>query len=315
MFNTGYKQIDIARVLQRDKSSVSRDIQNNRLKMRHKGGAINGDYKANQANHKAYVKRKYARCYWKKINKNRDLYNYIVDKLEAYWSPEEISGKMKEDGKSFYASKTAIYQWLYTERAKEYRKYLCYKRNKPKKRKDKSNTKRSLIPNRIGIEDRPKVVGTNKQYCHHETDTIVSGKKTRGRAALVVDYERKAKYVSIRKIKSLKPADFNRALLEIDEAFSEIKTRTMDNGIENRNWQELGVETYFCDPYSSWQKGGVENVSGMIRRFIPKESDISKYSNSYIQMVEDIINNKPRKSLNYRAPLEFMVENNLLVDR
>ena len=307
MLASGCNQANIARILQRNKGSISREIKKNSLK-------INKEYKATKANHKSYVRRKYARCNFKKINKDIDLQNYIIDKLKKYWSPDEISGRMKIDKEVFYASKTAIYEWLYTERAKENRKYLKYKRNKPKKRKAKPGSKRTLIPNRVGIENRPKVVASNKEYSHHETDTIVSGKKTRSKSSLVVDYEKKAKYVCMKKIKSLKPELFNKALSEIDKIFTEIKTRTMDNGIENRNWEELAVKTYFCDPYSSWQKGGVENVNAMIRRFIPKGVNISKYSNSYIKIVEDILNNKPRKSLNYRTPLEVMTENNLLIN-
>ena len=102
-------------------------------------------------------------------------------------------------------------------------------------------------------------------------------------------------YIKKKKIKSLKPRLFNEALFDIDDTFTSIKTRTMDNGIENRYWQELGVDTYFCDPYSSWQKGGVENVNAMIRRFIPKGCNISKYNIKYIKM-------------------EIMVENGLLID-
>jgi len=311
MLNNGYTQKDIAIVLKRNKGTISREIKRNRRKIRKKGGTIDGKYESSVANHKAYLKRKYSRCNWKKINKDINLESYILRGLKKHWSPDEISGKMKKDKELFYASKTAIYEWLYSNRAKEHRKYLTYKRNKPKKRK-KKKTKRTLIPNRIGIEMRPKVVNTNKEYGHHETDTIVSGKKTKSKASLVVDYEKRSKYVSIRKIKSLKPKIFNLAVMDIDSKFVKIKTRTMDNGIENKFWEELGVDTYFCNPYSSWEKGGVENVNGMIRNFVPKGCDISKISLSYIKMVQDIINNKPRKSLGYRTPKEVMISNNLL---
>jgi len=88
---------------------------------------------------------------------------------------------------------------------------------------------------------------------------------------------------------------------------------TLDNGIENRFYEKLRISTFFCDPYSSWQKGGVENINGMIRRFIPKGSDISKYSDEFIRKVENILNNKPRKSLGYKTPKEVMLENGLLL--
>ncbi len=91
-----------------------------------------------------------------------------------------------------------------------------------------------------------------------------------------------------------------------------IKSLTMDNGLENRSHESLGVSTFFCDSYASWQKGGIENANKMIRWFVPKGTDINQYSKEYLEWVKWILNNKPRKSLNYKAPLEIMTENNLL---
>jgi transposase, IS30 family len=84
---------------------------------------------------------------------------------------------------------------------------------------------------------------------------------------------------------------------------------SFDNGIENTKHYELGISTYFCDPYSSWQKGGIENLNKMIRQYIPKGSDIAKYSHRDILKIQTILNNKPRKSLGYQTPLEVMLKN------
>ena len=92
-----------------------------------------------------------------------------------------------------------------------------------------------------------------------------------------------------------------------------VKSYTLDNGIENVKYEELEVPTFFCDPYSSWQKAGVENIIKMARRFFPKGSDLSQYSNEYIMWVENILNNKPRKSLGYKTPNEIMIKNNLFL--
>jgi len=215
---------------------------------------------------------------------------------------------MKLERQSFYASKTAIYEYLYSSYGQALCAYLYSKRYIKRKRKHQK-TKKSLIPNRRGIEQRPEAVNLNKEYGHYEGDTIVSGKKTRSRAALVVIYERKAKYVDVRKISDLKPANNNKAVLEMQQSLK-ILTYTLDNGIENVKHEELGVLTFFCDPYSAWQKGGVENVNHLIRRFIHKGSDISQYSDTYIQTIVQRLNNTPRKSLNYQTPLEIMIENN-----
>ena len=91
-----------------------------------------------------------------------------------------------------------------------------------------------------------------------------------------------------------------------------MESLTLDNGIENRDHEKIGTTTYFCDPYSSWQKGGVENSNKLIRRYIPKGANIDGYSDKYIQKIINIINNKPRKILNYKTPREIMIENNQL---
>jgi len=150
---------------------------------------------------------------------------------------------------------------------------------------------------------RPSYINDASEFGHWEGDTVVSGKKTRSKFALVVLYERKTKLVRIRRINSLKPTVFNSAVLDIARN-DHVNSLTLDNGIENQYHYKLGVDTYFCDPYSSWQKGGVENVNKMIRYFIPKGCDISLYSKKYIKIVEDILNNKPRKILSYKTALE-----------
>lgn len=218
---------------------------------------------------------------------------------------------MKEKKKPFYASKTSIYEWLYSIYGQKYCKYLKSKRYDPRKRKKKS--KKSLIPNRIGIEKRSKKIDNRKEFGHCEADAIVSGKRTGSKESLIVSQERKSRFVQIRKVNSLKPDLFNSAILEMNKLV-EMKSLTLDNGIENQYHEKLNIQTFFCDPYSSWQKGGVEHANGMIRRFIPKGCDISKYSDDYIGEIEDALNNKPRRCLNYKTPLEVMRENGLLLE-
>lgn len=311
LLDAGHKQKEIAAVLEVDKSTVSREIKRNRKRIRKKGGTINGRYQSLVAQHKSYVRRKYSKYQGMKINENKELRKYVIHGLEQHWNPDEISGRMKKEKQPFYSSKTAIYEWLRTNRGQYFCQYLYSKRYRKKKIKKK--TKKTLIPNRIGIELRPEGAANRTRYGHYEADTIVSGKKTGSKESLAVVYERKAKYTNIRKIKSLKPELFNKAIESVKKEL-EIKTMTMDNGIENVKHEELGVKTYFCDPYSSWQKPGVENAGKMIRKFIPKGSDISCYSDGYVKMIEDILNNKPRKSLKYKTAYEVMVEHNLLLE-
>ncbi len=310
LFNNGIKQKDIAKILVIDKSTISREIKRNRRKIRKPGGTVNGRYEATTAQHKAHTRSMNAKYQGKKINENKELKEYIKDRLGRYWSPDEISGRMEKDKEPFYASKTAIYEWLYTSYSSNLCSFLYSKRYVAKKRKPK--TKRTLIPNRKGLELRPAGANNKTRFGHYEGDTVVSGKKTGSKTAFAVLYEIKAKHANFRKIDSLKPRVFNQAVKKMTND-KKVKSLTMDNGIENVKYEELEIPTFFCDPYSSWQKGGVENVIKMSRRFFIKGSDLSQYSDKYIMWVENILNNKPRKSLGYKKAIEIMRENNLFL--
>lgn len=304
----GVKQVKIADILQVDPSTISREIKRNRRKYRRRKHIKNKNarYEAGAAGHKAYVRRKYAKYQGKKINENNALKAYIVAKLKKDWNPDEISGRMERDHEPFYASKTAIYEWLRTARGDRYCQYLYSGRHYPKRRKGASS-KKAVIPHRIGIAHRPKGATNRTRYGHFEGDTMVSGKKTGSRAALAVVYERKAKHLDARKITSLAPKKFTAGVNEMIQ-HKQAKTMSLDNGIENRDHEQLSVPAFFCDPYSSWQKGGVENGIKMIRRFIPKGVDLALYTDDDVQRVVAILNGKPRKSLNYATPEEVMVE-------
>lgn len=191
LLDSGHKQEEIAQVLERDSGTISREIARNRKKLRVKGGTRAGPYLAGLAQIKSRNRRRYAKFQWKKINKNDGLREYIVAGLEKYWSPDEISGRMKRENQSFYASKTAIYEWLYGSRAQQYCVYLYSQRYRPRKRTGKK-TKRIMIPNRVSVHLRPLAAAWQPDHC--EADTIVSGKKTGSRVALSVLFERQARY-------------------------------------------------------------------------------------------------------------------------
>lgn len=312
MLDSGHKQKDIAKILGVDPGTVSREIQRNRRKIRKKGGTINGKYEATVAEHKALVWREASKYQGKKIEEDNALRAYIIEKLKLYWNPDEIAGHMKNDREPFYASKTAIYEWLRSHCGQKYCVYLYSKQYRAKKHK-LNKAKKWLIPQRIGIDKRSAGANNRSRYGHYESDTIVSGKATGSKAALSVGYERKSRHVGIRKIKNLKPESHNRALKSIFKN-QKVLSDTQDNGVENTKHQELGLPMFFCDPYSSYQKGGVEHVNKMIRKFIAKGSDINDYSDDYVMMIEVILNNKPRKSLGYKTPNEVMLANNRFIN-
>lgn len=307
--DAGTRQYEIARILGVDPATVSREIARNRRKYRKKKQIKNKNarYEAGVAHHKAYVRRKYATYQGKKINENKALRQYIVSRLTQYWNPDEISGKMRERHLPFYASKTAIYEWLRTVYGQRYVPYLYSRRYYVRRRKPKKSRK-TMIPHRVSIHERPQSAAI--EYGHFEADTFVSSRRTGSTAAVAVAIETKTDYLLLEKLSGMRPRMFAAAVRGMRDVVI-MKSATLDNGIENRDHEQIGIPTFFCDPYSSWQKPHVENGIRLIRRFIPKGSDLSEVPETKIARIARILNHKPRRSLGYRTPYEMMREHRL----
>ncbi len=294
-----YSLRDIAKALKRSPNTISYEVREN---------SVNGVYDPLKADRKAKTRKKNAKFQWKKIDHDAALETYIVERLVLGWNPDEISGRMKEDKEPFFASKTAIYEWLYTARGQRYCRYLYSKRYDRKRRKKKAD--REMIPDRVSIEKRPRGAKNRSRYGHFEGDTVVS--KRGGTGGMSVLIERKSRFLAVRKISSMSSKENLLKIRDMKRSL-DMKSVTFDNGIENREHAEIGVPTFFCDPYSSWQKGGVENVNKMLRRYFPKGTDFGGVSQREIDRVVDLINKKPRKILGYRSAYEVALEHGVLL--
>jgi IS30 family transposase len=290
LLDKDYSLRSIAKAVNRSPNTVSYEIKVN-------GGLLG--YNPNNANQYARTRKKDTKTQWSKIEKNNDLRNYIITNLEAKWNPDEISGRMRLEKQPFYASKTAIYDWLQSAHGARYCKHLYSGRYHKKKQTKK--TKRVMIPSRIGIEYRGIGANNRSRYGHFENDTIVSRKGCTG--GLSVALERKSRLLAVTKVSSMCTVEHMQAILKHQRLYKTL-SHTMDNGIENKHWKVLGVPTYFCDPYSSWQKGSVENANKMLRCYFPKGTNFRTVSQKQVDIVVDIINNKPRKILNYKTARE-----------
>ena len=271
---------------------MSREIKRN---------SVHGQYDPAKAQHKAYARTHNARLQWSDIHANKELEKYVIEKLKSGLPPQTISGRMKRERKPWYASKTAIYDWLYSQYGQRYCIYLPYKRYGRRKRK-KKKTKRELIPFRVNISKRKPL--TRYDY---EGDAVVSKKNA---VALVVLHNPKTMYGDIRKVRNMKP---HTVFLAFRDMLSRVRARsiTFDNGQENRLHMKLKIKTYFCDPHAPWQKPGVENMNRFIRKYIPKKKDIASYSEKFIVYVVEIYNNTPRKKLKWKTPNEVMRDKKL----
>lgn len=282
----------IAKALGRGKSTVSYEIKTNGVK---------GKYDPVKADAKSRLRKRMRRFQYSKIEEHPDLKIFIVKKLSRHWNPDEIAGYMEDHPKEcpWYASKTAIYQWLRTSRGERYCKHLYSGRKRVKEHKKKKE--RVIIPNRVDISKRFRGADNRSRYRHAESDTIVGRKGTPG--GLKVVSERKSRLIRAEKVKSMKPkehADTERMIFE----HMKILSITRDNGIENRDHESVGIPSFFCRPYASWQKGGVEHANKMIRRYFPKGTDFRAVSQKDVDTAISLINEKPRKILGYRSAIE-----------
>lgn len=292
LYLSGCEQKDIAVIVGCNKSTVSRE-----LKKRQKN---DGTYSASVAQHKAQALRSNSKYQGMKIEQNTKLKDHIISELKAHRSPDEIAGRMKEEGRSPSVSTPAIYRWLYSSFGQQYTKHLCTKRHT--RRPSKGRNKRHMIRNMKSVYDIPTFVLKHGDIS--EGDTFVSPKKLKTTASAVVVVKRKTKYIFGNKIPSLETKYMTASIQRIQRAHPS-DVLVLDRGVENRGHEQFGVPTYFCDPHAPHQKPLVESSIGLIRRwFFPKGTNLEHVTEDELQDAFRILNNKYRKSLGYRSARE-----------
>ena len=262
-------------------------------------------YSASKAHAKATTRRRAAWFQWKRIAKESKLKKYVEENLYDDHSPEEIAGRLKNVDKHLpYTSKDSIYRYLKSVHGRKLEAY----RTKRKTRKRRRRTKVAKLEDRVFIDKRPRIINDRKRVGDVEADFIVSGKSGKGILLTVVD--RKLRIVFIEKILPVSIKNVHAAFERIKKRFPEMKTLSTDNDILLQKHRELGVllgiQIYFCHPYHSWEKGSNENANGHIRKYIPKGSDISFYSKSFIKKVADKLNSRFLKCLRFYTPTEVL---------
>lgn len=233
---------------------------------------------------------------------------FIEAKLKEGWTPEVISGRLRMYIPSLSISHETIYQYIYCNR-RDWIQYLPFSHRIRRKRGSAKGKRSIKIKNRVMIDDRPGVVDRRERIGDWEGDTIVSRES---RATLVVALERLSRTVKIARAPSRESNIICRAMGGMIKSAKGIprETLTLDNGVEFANHSALkritGADIYFCRPYHSWEKGAIEQINGLIRRFLPKQTNFSKISNTLIARIELLLNNRPRKCLGYLTPNEVV---------
>jgi len=246
-----------------------------------------------------------------KIDRNETLRQYIIERLtEDQMSPEQIAGRLKRFHRETigYACHETIYEFIYGDEQIDERYYIHLRRHRPKRGKWHSRKKQQTIKDRTSIHERPEEINDKTEVGHWESDSMIFRQQ---KGILSVQVERIAKLTRLTRCLNKTAEETKEALIRTADSVSDVymKSITFDNGTEGAKHMELkemfGIETYFCDPYCSWQKGLVENTNMLIRQYLPLNTPIDKLTDKEIQMIEDKLNNRPRKALNYLTPNEY----------
>jgi IS30 family transposase len=243
------------------------------------------------------------RCYkpMRKLDKYPELRIKMLEGLNKRWSPEVIVGRLFMEKPEPSVCHETIYSYLYDSsfgRKHELTQFLC--RNKPRRTKRKLRKTRGKIPNRVSIHERPEVINTRETFGHWEGDLVHFGKEKHN---LITTIERKSRYLLIVNNSHGKEADKVAQQLKNKLEPFVPQSLTLDNGMEFAKHADILPTTFFCDPYSSWQKGSVENANGIIRRFLHKNYR-ENVTDSMVDFVQNTINNTPRKILGFKTPHE-----------
>lgn len=245
------------------------------------------------------------------------LKEYVVKELNEDSSPDQIAGRLKQhplpDLNDITISHESIYQYIYSGEGRFENLYQHLRTGRLKRRMRFSRKKHCKIniSERVSIHFRPKEIDLKERIGDWETDSLIFSKQ---RNIISSQYERKSMLCRLHKLPSKEAVKTENAIIDSIESLSPKlwKTITRDNGTENANHLKtlntFSIQSYFCDPYSSWQKGGNENLNKLIRQCLPKKMDLSKVTDDDIYEIQERINNRPRKSLNYLTPNEIIAK-------
>ena len=295
----------IGRKLCRGHTDISREINRNSSQL--------FPYRAIDAQrlHDARLRKKNQ----KKLEKleYQKLKKYVISNLKEDLSPDQIAGRLHNEPPSELKGSTisheSIYQYIYNGKGRFEELYPHLRTGRYKRQRRFSRKKRNKIniPERISIHLRPEETDRKERVGDWETDSMIFSKQKK---ILSTQYERKTMLCRLHKLPNKTAEETENAIADSIESLPKEmwQTITRDNGTENASHlntlNNFDIQSYFCDPYCSWQKGGDENLNKLVRQYLPKKADLSKVTDEDIYAIQERLNNRPRKSLNYLTPNE-----------
>lgn len=294
MCKAGISQIEMSRILNRGKSTISEEIKEN-------GGR--DVYCAKKAINRAYIKQYRKKRDCNKVALDGHLVKFVENKLSCGWSPETISSNLEKKSGLQYASSKSIRKFISKRSGLE--RYLFWNRNE-KKSGVSTNNIYLTDPDRKWIADRPQMALF--EYGHWEMDFIVSKQSP---YVLLVCVEKYSRLIKLKLLPNRNNDVVNQAIHTLLKGFV-VRTITTDNDIAFSKWKDLEklmfTNIYFCQPYHSWEKGLVENCNRWIREFVPKKTDLQSISLEFIEHIELYFNHKPREVLDGSTSYEVMMK-------
>lgn len=294
----GHKQTDIARLMNRHPSTISRELRRNRGQR---------GYRPRQA--QALSEARMRAC--ENGPRIPDATWAVVDEwLGELWSPEQITGRLDERGLR-PVSHEAIYHRIYADKRNGGTLHRALRCQKARRKRYGGRERRGTIPNQVSIEQRPAIVGTRERFGDWEADLVIGAGHQQ---ALVTLNERKSRYALIGHVSRKTSQAVSDAMVSLLTPFADmVHTLTTDNGKEfaqhERIANELGADFFFAHPYASWERGANENMNGLIRQFFPKKMSFDSITPEEITFAVDKLNHRPRKCLGFKTPHEvFMAQ-------
>ncbi len=292
LMKAGHNQTRIAILVGCHKSTISRELRRN---CGQKG------YRPYQADELAFDRQ----CDAYRARIAGQTWQQVERLLCLDWSPEQIAGRLKLE-KQPTVSHECIYLHVYADKRRGGTLHRHLRSQKKQRKRYSGYIRRGQIPNRTSIEQRPQIVASKRRYGDWEADTIIGARHQGGILSLV---ERKSKLTRLHKIESKGAREVkDTSIALLGPLVDRVHTITVDNGKEFCQHEQitaaLHAPIYFAHPYASWERGLNENTNGLVRQYFPKKHDFARITNAEVGRVEDLLNDRPRKTLGYRTPNE-----------
>lgn len=309
LLRAGLTQKKAAELLNKTPSAICQELKRNPAN-------TNSGYDAGVAKKNTTERRLVANKRFKKIKNNEWIRRYIVKYIKEYWSPEQISGRIKRkwpDDKLKHIGKDSIYEYIYNERKDLVKCLRCQKGKYRRRYGTRIRAKRREEMKKKRIDERPEIVETRGRIGDWEGDTIVGGEKT---IHILTHVDRRSGILFADKLERATAELTKQKTIERFNKIPKSKkhTITYDNGSTFASHElterKTGIDIYFAWPYHSWERGCNENANGLLRQFFPKKSSFDIVTQEQIENAVRLINNRPRKRLGYKTPAEVFRQNN-----